>query len=69
MKKTTITLYAATQKVWGATYPRTVYFETLKERNAFVRENDYTEIAGTVKLTTKQFSQWKEFGEWDRYAD
>lgn len=66
---TTITLYAAAQKVWGATYPRTVYFETIQERNAFVRDNDYTDKAGTVKLTPAQFAQWKEYGEWDRYAE
>lgn len=69
MKKTTITLYAATQKVWGATHPRTFYFETIKERNAFVRENDYTDNAGTVELNETQYAQFKQFGEWDRYAD
>lgn len=69
MKKTTITLYAATQKIWGATFPRTIYFETIKERNAFVRDNDYTDKAGTVKLNDTQYAQWKACGEWDRYAD
>ena len=69
MKKTTITLYAATQKVWGATNPRYVYFETIQERNAFVKANDYTDKAGTVKLNATQYAQWKQHGEWDRYAD
>ena len=68
MKKT-ITLYAARQNVWGSTYHRTVYFETIKERNAFVRDNDYTEKAGTVKITDTQYEQFKACGEWDRYAD
>lgn len=62
MKK--ITLYAATQKVWGADHPRFRYFETIQQRNAFVRENDYTEKAGTVKITEAQYEQWKQFGVW-----
>lgn len=69
MKNTTITLYAATQKVWGSTHPHYHYFETIKERNAFVRENDYTDKAGTVKITPEQFAQWKEYGEWNRCVD
>ena len=68
MKKT-YTLYVATQKVWGADHPRFHYFETIQERNAFVRDNDYTDKAGTVKLNETQYAQWKEFGVWDQYAD
>lgn len=68
MKKTII-LYAATQKAWGADHPKFHYFETIKERNAFVRENDYTEVAGTVKINEAQHVQWKRFGAWDAYAE
>ena len=68
MKKT-ITLYAATQKVWGTDHPKFHYFEHIKERNAFVRENDYTEAAGTVKLNEAQYEQWRQFGTWDAYAE
>ena len=68
MKKT-YTLYAATQKVWGANYPRYCYFESIKERNAFVRNTDYTETAGTVRLNETQYKQFKQFGDWDRYAE
>lgn len=66
MKKNngTITLYAATQKVWGATHPRMHYFESIKERNEFVRDHDYADIAGTVKVTERQFQQWKDCGAW-----
>ena len=68
MKKT-YTLYVATQKIWGADFPRRHYFETIKERNAFVRSTDYTETAGTVKLNETQYAQFKQFGDWDRYAE
>ena len=68
-KKNTVTLYAARQNVWGATNPRTVYFETIQQRNAFVKENDYTEKAGTVKITAAQYEQFKACGTWDRYAN
>lgn len=63
------TLYVATQKVWGADYLHPHYFETIQERNAFVRDNDYTDKAGTVKLNETQYAQWKEFGVWDQHAD
>lgn len=65
MEKTTITLYAASQKVWGATHSHIHYFETIKERNAFVRDNDYTDNAGTVKLTDAQYADYKRRGTWD----
>ena len=68
MKKA-YTLYAATQKVWGADHPRYSYFESIKERNAFARDTDYAEIAGTVKLNEAQYQQFKRFGEWDEYAE
>ena len=68
MKKT-YTLYAATQKVWGAYFPRYRYFGTIKERNAFVRNTDYADAAGTVKLNETQYAQFKQFGDWDRYAE
>jgi hypothetical protein len=68
MKKN-ITLYVATQKVWGADHPKFHYFETIKERNAFVQGNDYTEVAGTVKLNEAQYEQWKQVGTWDAYAE
>ena len=64
----TYTLYAAAQKVWGSSFPRFVYFESIKERNAFVKSNDYTDIAGTVKLTPSQYEHWKTYGEYDPYA-
>ena len=67
--KNTHTLYVATQKVWGADYPYYYYFATIKERNAFVRDNDYTDKAGTVKLSETQYAQFQQFGDWDRYAD
>jgi hypothetical protein len=63
MKKT-ITLYVATKKIWGSDFPRYHYFETIAERNAFVRDNDYADKAGTVKLTVEQYEEWKQFGEW-----
>ena len=59
-----ITLYAATQKVWGADHPRFIYFDTMRERNTFVQTTDYADIAGTVHLTEEQYQQWKRFGEW-----
>ena len=67
MEKSTITLYVATRRVWGSDHPQRLFFETIKERNAFVRSNDYTDIAGTVKLTPSQYEQWKTFGDWNRY--
>lgn len=67
MKKT-YTVYAATQKVWGGDF-RFHYFETMKERNAFVRNTDYSDIAGTVKLNEAQYAQFKEFGHWDSDAE
>lgn len=39
----------------------------IKERNAFVREHDYTDTAGTVKLTAAQYDQWKQTGDWMRH--
>ena len=67
MKKPIITLYVATQKVLGSDYPKRHLFETIKDRNAFVRSTDYADIAGTVKLTPSQYEQWKTFGDWNRY--
>lgn len=66
MKNTndTITLYVATKKVWGADWLMHYYFETIKERNAFVRDTDYTDKAGTVKITAEQYDQWKQYGYW-----
>lgn len=68
MKKT-YTLYAATQKAWGADFPRYHYFKNIKERNDFVRNTDYSEIGGTVKLNETQYAQFEQFGDWDRYAE
>lgn len=68
MKNTTVTLYVATQKVWGADRPRYRYFETIKERNAFVRDTDYTDKAGTVKITPEQYAQFKAHGYWSSSA-
>lgn len=65
----TITLYVASQKVWGADYPINFYFETIQERNAFVKRTDYSAKAGTVKLTPTQYDDWKKYGDWDRYDD
>ena len=65
----TIKLYRATQKVWGATYPRYIYFDTKKERDEFVSVTDYTNKAGFVMLTSHQYDQWKRYGDWDRYAE
>ena len=64
MKKTTKTLYTAYQKVWGADYSEPHYFETIKERNAYVRNTDYTDTGAPVKLTDRQYQQWKEYGSW-----
>lgn len=68
MKKT-YTLYAAAQKVWGSDSLRHHYFDTIKERNAFVRNTDYTDAAGTVKLSEAQYAQFKKFGVWDIFAE
>lgn len=64
MKKT-YTLYVAAQKVWGSDSFMYHYFESIKDRNAFVRSTDYTDIGGTVKLNEVQYEQFKQFGTWD----
>lgn len=65
MKKPTKTrtLYAA-KKYYGGDGPILVYFETIKERNAYIKANDYVNIAGTVKLTENEFNMWKASGHW-----
>lgn len=61
MKKTH-TLYTAIQAIWGADRPRTLYFETIKERNAYVRSHDYCNSGNPVKLTEEEFNFWKSTG-------
>lgn len=57
------TLYVAKTAVWGSTFPKSVYFETRKERDDYVRTTDYTDKAGTIKITDEQYDEWNRFGE------
>lgn len=57
------TLYVAKTKVWGSDNWNYTYFETIKERNAYVKAHDYTDIGGTVKLTERQYKWYQKYGE------
>lgn len=67
--KNTYTLYVANQKVWGSDSLMYHYFETIKDRNAFVRSTDYASVGGTVKLNETQYYQFKQYGSWDSDAE
>ena len=55
------TLYVAKTKRWGSDLWDYHYFETIKERNAYVKAHDYTDNGGTVKMTEEEYAKHLRF--------
>lgn len=55
------TLYIATRI--GRKRPQPLYFESRRERNAYVRAERWSVRGGTIRLTERDYNYWKTTGE------
>lgn len=58
-----ITLYKAEQGVWGADKPASIYFQSIKDRNEYVKTHDYASKAGSVKVSETELDEMKRYND------
>ena len=61
-KDGTISIYTALRGVGGTSWRCTIYFETIKARNDYVRAHVYADKGPVVRVTRERFNELKMMG-------